>query len=196
MSLALSEDYEQEQLKTVIEEYEAKIEEAQLLIQRAETDLAIKFKSVHGTLRDIERQIAEAAIVIEATTNLMPKEVCADTDDGCGDSNKQLYKKIAQLTHPDKCHNDKLFKEAKKALKAGNREKLLEILTLAKSEYVDLLNFKKKVYVEIVESVQYLMARDYYSGIQDNISKAETYYLQVLYQTLQAKLSMLHAMKK
>jgi len=167
---------------SLVTEYDEKIQEANTVIQRAETQLAIKYRDINCKLHDINQQILAKSAANNHTN--IEDEITL----------KKLYKKVAQLTHPDKCGNDNLFREAKRALRKGDRDTLYELLKIAQSEYNDLLTYRRRAYEEIIESALYKMSTDYLSDDHKRKEKAETYYILILQQTLNFKMQTLKSL--
>ena len=164
---------------SIIDELGNKIDEAKSLINKAEGQLNEKYSNILFTIRKIEDEI-------KRRTPLPPEsEPVVKTDEELSD--RQLYKKIAGLTHPDKLGDDVLFKKAKEAFKNKNRNKLEDLLAEARASYLELLAIKRKEYEELVSSVPFLIASDWFSDDFNRKLKAETYFLNILMCTMQAK---------
>lgn len=198
---------------SVIDQYDKKIIDAQSLIQRSEAQLAVRFVDIHRQLSELDKAITSFAakrrpsdpiITVDVTIREvdLDSQVNFDAFDSLQkvkepeDSLKKIFKKIAKFTHPDKLGDERLFKEAKKALKQKNRHRLLEILNLVTADYDELVRLKLEEYKSITESVQYLMAVDFFSGNESLIKKAESYYYIVLNQTIRNKVELFNAMIK
>lgn len=165
---------------SIIDVLNAQIAEAKELISRSKGQLDAKYDSIIQTMVRIEDELKRRNVI---------KEPEIDKDEQL--TNKQLFKKIAQLAHTDKLGDDKLFKRAQKALKSKNREKLIGLLIEARADYKELLLIKQKEFEEVISSNEYLLALDWFSSDFSKQSKAETFYLSVLManlQSLQSKL--------
>jgi hypothetical protein len=189
---------------SLIEDYVSKISEAIVLIAQAEAQLGEKFaviltsiKKLDDELERLAREGVKADGECEApdAVNLPEHDVREyDSDDALQEvSLKKLFGKIAKLTHPDAGDNEALFIKAKKALKNGNRALLYQILEEAEASYDLLFGMKLQEYTSIVESVAYVVATDWFSGNLSRQTRAETYYLSGLLQTLQIKQTQLNS---
>ena len=157
------------------------IDAAHNCITVAETLLSQKFQHELQKIAKIDAKIAEY-------TKLNDKPVCDKEEEV---SLKKLFKKIANLTHPDKCGNDALFIEAKKALKANNREALNSLLNQATSDYDELLKLKRAEYEAIINSEEYNVAHSYLNGDNDLKRRVEQIYCNNINHKLQLKIAIL-----
>jgi hypothetical protein len=182
---------------SLINDYSNKITEAKKTIALAESQLATKFCAIVQSIALVDAELIRRAYDKKSKE---PKNYEAEAAPPLGTqdrefeissedvvSNKKLFKKIANLTHPDKTDNTELFIKAKRALRDNDRELLLNILAEAESDYETLLECRRKEYQDIIESVPYNVAIDWFSGDLSSIVKAESYYLSGLLQTLQMK---------
>lgn len=115
------------------------IERADLEFLQYDVELSTEVSQLQAKLEDLQQ--AEAPVddtVLGSTVNtevgIAEPRVVVDTDSGIELSHKckKIYKQICSKCHPDKCQSDKLvyiIMLAKKASKAMNYEKLLELLS-------------------------------------------------------------------
>lgn len=161
---------------SLIDKLSKKIQDAKNLIEMAETQLECKYDSVIATIHEIEDKLNKSAESVTPEPSLTDKE---------------LFRKIARLTHPDMMDNTDLFIQARKALKSGNREKLVNILTEVESSYSELLAIRQAEYKDVISSNKYLLALDWFSGDFKRQTKASSFYLQVLMNNLKTLQSQL-----
>lgn len=174
-------------LQQELTKYTTLINEAEELISVAETQLAERHQSLLLMIKIADDEFKKRAVKSPS----QPAESACDKTEEDAITNKELYKKIAQLTHPDKANNTRLFIKAKKALKSGKREELFEILTEAKLDYAEILNKKKQQYNELIRSEFYTMAVDWMSGDKAKMERIQNIYRNNLLNTLSMKQAML-----
>lgn len=154
------------------------IVEAKECIATAEALLSQRYHYIIVAINNIDELLNGTAVESKHATTVVLESV----------NNKDLYRKIAKLTHPDTGIGDpQMFVEAKIALKRGDTDALQNILNCAKKNYAELLQQSKADYHFIITSDPYSIASDYLSGDPLLQSKAEAHYSKYLHTTLHAK---------